>query len=37
MRQLTWFVLGALAASAGWLTLIYLRNEQLLMDVLGGR
>ncbi len=37
MRQLTWFVLGALVASAGWLTLIYLRNEQLLMDVLGGR
>ncbi len=37
MMRLKWFLLGVLVASAGWLTLIYLRNAQLLMDVLSGR
>lgn len=37
MSRMLWFVIGAVAASVFWFALIYLRNEQLLYDLLSAR
>jgi arginine exporter protein ArgO len=35
-QKLTWFLLGAIVASAGWLALLSFLDAQLLRTFLGG-